>query len=96
MGHAVLYDEDLTISKSDGNYYFKNSYPNEPYIIIPKDRVTYFQFDQLKNAQSPQEYSNWLKDWEQQLKHKVTANMSPSGTYRTIFDNLYYVSIEKI
>ena len=40
MSHAVVFDNVKTNVENDGNYYFKNSYPKEPWIIIPKNRAT--------------------------------------------------------
>ena len=47
LGHAVV------IWKIDrNNYYMKNSYTNEPEIIIPKYRTTWNQYDLIRKAHS--------------------------------------------
>ena len=70
----------------------KNSYKNEPWIIVPKKRVTHCQYEELKNHQSP---SDLLLKWGKMLKMKLEADLSPSAKYWTISDQLYEVSITK-
>ena len=96
MAHAVLYDEDVTARKNDGNYYFKNSYPAVPYIIVPKDRVTYNQYEMLKRTRSRQQYQYVLQQWQQKIGQNISANLHPTAAYWTIYDFLYAISIEKI
>merc|ERR1712048_1236115 len=53
VSHAVLFDKNKTDSQNDDQYYFKNSYgPNEPYIIIPKNRGTFQHFNLLNRYAS--------------------------------------------
>ena len=92
--HAVLYDEDKTSHKNDGKYYFKNSYPAEPYIIIPKNRVTYMQYEELKNVDNGQ-FRTLKKSWENQLGCKMTENLQPRRIYWTIYDKLFEISIRR-
>ena len=40
VGHVVVFDNVKTNEENDANYYFKNSNPTEPWIIIPKNRAT--------------------------------------------------------
>ena len=95
--HAVLYDEDETRLKNDGNYYFKNSKPAEPHIIIPDNRVTHKQYKVLEQYRHM--FYQVIQDFEQQLQQPLSyidpANMPPTGTYWTIYDDLYAISINK-
>ena len=93
--HAVLYDPAETASKADGNYYFKNSYPAEPFITVPKNRVTYGQYDKLYNTRPGPDRDNLLKSWEKTLG-TLDVKLYPRSQYRTIWNNMYAVSIHKI
>ena len=102
MAHAVLYDEDETTRKNNGKYYFKNSYKREPFITVPKDRVTYYQYNMLKNTysqgrrhQNSIRFRRLIKNWQNSIGHKMTANLRPRQTYWTICDHLYAIFIEK-
>ena len=90
----------MTSSKNDKNYYFKNSYPAEPYITVPKNRVTYIQYKTLENHINQNDiymFHQDLANFQQKLQQVVDypPNMQPNGTYWTIYDDLYAISIYK-
>ena len=89
----MLYDEDETARRNDGNFHFKNSYPTEPYIIVPKNRVTFTMYEILKQNISTHPVT--LKSFQLTLQHQVTADMQPTGSYWTIHDVLFSISIKK-
>ena len=93
MAHAVLYDKDETARKNDGNFHFKNSYPTEPYIIVPKNRVTYVMYQRLQRNIA--NHSAILTNFQQKLQVPITADMQPTGSYWTIHDVLFAISIKK-
>ena len=93
--HAVLYDENETLKQKDGNYHFKNSHPQEPYIVVPKNRMTYLQFKELKTAKQQGHFVNTKTNLEQVLGENILADLQPNQTYWTICDKLFAVSIIK-
>ena len=95
MLHAVLYDEELTSSKKDGNYYFKNSYKAEPHIIVPRNRVTYHQFEFLEYWHKQNQFSVAKADLEKRLGQTISVDLQPTGKYWTVYDFLFAISISK-
>ena len=91
--HVVLYDEDETNSKNDGNYYFKNSHPAEPFIVVPKNRVTYKMYQALQNHIHMISQVNG--QFYRTLQTFPDFEMNLTGTYWTIYDDFYAISIKK-
>ena len=89
--HAVLYDEVETAQRNDENYYFKNSYPSQPYITVPKDRATYLQYRELQ--QNLQAQAQFIQHYQRVLGQQPTFNMDPNGTYWTIYDDIYAIAM---
>ena len=91
--HVVLYDEYETKSNNDDNYYFKNSNPKEPFIIVPKNRVTYKMYHRLQNHihMIPQINGRFYR----KLRTFPDFEMNLTGTYWTIYDDFYAISIKK-
>ena len=93
--HAVLYDEDKTSQQNDQNYYFKNSYPNEPYIMVPENRMTYWQYKKLDGANRRGQFTATRNNIQRILGHNISTNLKPNQTYWIICDQLFTISIRR-